>query len=151
MAAGHIFFRMDHIQFVGGFVAFAWNGQETNAVNGTDGGTVFGEAQTNFEAGEIGKIKNEEKSEDKKREEAPGDRRCGWHWWGRVHNEGGAIVPESGVQLKRLGERQGAEKSKVTKGFQRARVAWGLSSRPSQSLFLFAPSPMRSLTDSQCL
>ena len=72
MAAGHIFFRMDHIQFVGCFVAFAWNGQETNAVNGTDGRAVSGEVKPKFEPREVGKIKNEEQGDKEKREATPG-------------------------------------------------------------------------------
>lgn len=74
VAAGYVFFGMDHIQFVGGFAPLAGNRQEADTVNGTDGRPVFREMKAKFEPREVGKIDKKKKGQKKKRQATPGDR-----------------------------------------------------------------------------
>ena len=59
-AAGNIFFGMNHVEFVGGFVALVGNGKETDAMNGTGGRAQFGKMQAKFVPGEVHEVNEHE-------------------------------------------------------------------------------------------
>ena len=77
MAAGHIFFRMNLVQFKGGFVTFIGNRQEANAMNRAARGTEFGRVKAEFVPREIDQVSDRKQRKEKKNRAGPTKTRTG--------------------------------------------------------------------------
>jgi hypothetical protein len=78
VAARHILFGMNLVEFVSSSTALIRNGQKTNAMNGSCGGTELGNMETKLIPGKVRKVEKREQNEQGKHDASPGKNRTRW-------------------------------------------------------------------------